>query len=88
MAGVGKFHCSFLTQKERDNESGLDFFGERYYSSGQGRFIAVDPVMGSAIVADPQSFNRYTYVLNNPLRYIDPDGLSAEDPWSSLTDQE
>ena len=77
-----------FVQEERDSESGLDYFGQRYFSSAQGRFITVDPVMGSAIVADPQSFNRYTYVLNNPLRYVDPDGLSVDDPWSTLTDEE
>ncbi len=77
-----------FTQKERDNETGLDYFGERYYASTQGRFISVDPLGASAIVADPQSFNRYTYVLNNPLKYVDPDGLDAKNPWEDLTDKE
>jgi RHS repeat-associated protein len=77
-----------FTQKERDNETGLDFFEARYYASTQGRFTSVDPLGASAIVSNPQSFNRYTYVLNNPLKYIDPDGMDAHDPWASLTDEE
>jgi RHS repeat-associated protein len=61
-----------FTQKERDSESGLDYFGARYYSSAQGRFTSVDPADGEKSV--PQSWNRYAYVLNNPLKYTDPDG--------------
>jgi RHS repeat-associated protein len=64
-----------FTSKERDSESKLDFFGARYYSSRHGRFTSVDPAMGSAVVSLPQSWNRYTYVLNNPLNIIDPDGM-------------
>jgi RHS repeat-associated protein len=78
----------FLTQQERDVETGLDYFEARYYASTQGRFISVDPLGSSAIVSDPQSFNRYTYVLNNPLKYIDPDGLDAQNPWNDLSDEE
>ena len=37
------FRCTFLTQKERDVETGLDYFGARYYASMQGRFTGVDP---------------------------------------------
>jgi len=74
----------FLTQKERDNETGLDYFGERYYASTMGRFTTVDPLMASATTHDPQSFNRYTFVLNNPLRNVDPDGLKAKTPWDLL----
>jgi RHS repeat-associated protein len=75
-----------FTQKERDNETGLDYFGARYYGSTQGRFTSVDPLAASAIVSDPQSFNRYTYVLNNPLKYVDPTGLDAQNPWSGVDD--
>jgi len=60
---------------ERDAETNLDFMQARYYSSTMGRFTSVDPLMASADVADPQTWNRYTYALNNPLAYIDPDGL-------------
>lgn len=77
-----------FTSYERDNETGLDYAQARYYLSMQGRFASIDPLGASAIVSDPQSFNRYTYVLNNPLKYIDPDGLDGHNPWGSLTDEQ
>jgi len=61
-----------FTQKERDTESGLDYFGARYYANIQGRLTGTDP--GPLTPADPQNFNRYSYVLNNPLKFIDPTG--------------
>jgi RHS repeat-associated protein len=64
-----------FTGKERDAETGLDYFGARYYSSPQGRFITPDPLLTSAEISNPQSWNRYSYVQNNPLIYIDPLGL-------------
>ena len=64
-----------FTSKERDAETGLDYFGARYFSGAQGRFTSPDPLMASANVGDPQSWNRYTYGRNNPLRYNDPLGL-------------
>ncbi|HEV8427566.1 MAG TPA: discoidin domain-containing protein [Pyrinomonadaceae bacterium] len=64
-----------FTLKERDVETGLDYFFARYYSSTQARFVSVDPLMKSASIGDPQSFNRYTYVLNNPVTLDDRDGL-------------
>jgi RHS repeat-associated protein len=72
-----------FTSKERDNETGLDFFGARYYASYQGRFTSVDPreigfesnrVRFLAYIGNPQNWNRYSYVLNNPLGLTDPDG--------------
>jgi RHS repeat-associated protein len=63
-----------FTLKERDNETGLDYFGARYSSSIQGRFTSVDPLLESAEREMPQSWNRYSYVLNNPLAYTDPTG--------------
>ncbi len=64
-----------FTGKERDFETGLDYFGARYYRAEIGRFTTVDPAMavGENLV-DPQRWNRYAYVRNNPLRYTDPDG--------------
>lgn len=59
--------------KERDAETGLDYFGARYLSSPQGRFTSPDPLGGS--LADPQTLNKYAYVRNNPLRFTDPTGL-------------
>ncbi len=63
-----------FTGKERDAESGLDNFGFRYLSSAQGRFISPDEPFAGFDQHDPQSFNLYSYVGNNPLRYTDPDG--------------
>jgi RHS repeat-associated protein len=65
-----------FTQKERDIESGLDYFLARYYSSAQGRFTSPDPGNAGATRKDPQSWNGYSYSRNNPLKYVDPDGLT------------
>jgi RHS repeat-associated protein len=64
-----------FTGKERDAETGLDYFGARYYASRTGRFTTVDPFLDveNALV-NPQLWNRYTYALNNPLKFTDPDG--------------
>ena len=66
------------TGYERDEESGLDFAQARYYNSAHGRFTSVDPFNASGNTGNPQSFNRYSYVLNSPHEFIDPSGLSAE----------
>ncbi|MGC1121758.1 MAG: RHS repeat-associated core domain-containing protein [Candidatus Methanofastidiosia archaeon] len=59
------------TGKEKDS-SGLYYFGIRYYDPEIGRFITRDLQCGQ--LANPQTFNRYAYCLNNPLKYVDPDG--------------
>ncbi len=65
--------------KERDAETGLDYFGARYLRPQSGRFISVDPVMDVAqATSEPQLWNRYAYVTNNPFRYRDPDGRQRE----------
>jgi RHS repeat-associated protein len=66
-----------FTSKERDAETGLDFFDARYFSGAQGRFASPDPLMASANAKDPQTWNRYALTLNNPLRYVDPDGMEV-----------
>jgi RHS repeat-associated protein len=63
-----------FTQKERDNETGLDYFGARYYSSVQGRFTGPDKPFVDQDDFEPQSWNLYVYTRNNPLRYIDEFG--------------
>ncbi len=65
---------SRCTGKERDAESGLDNFGKRYFGSSLGRFMTPDPDDDSGIEKDPQSWNRYAYARNNPLRFTDPNG--------------
>jgi RHS repeat-associated protein len=68
-----------FTAMERDAETELDYFGARYFSSKQGRFTSVDPLMASAHATAPQSWNRFAYAFNNPLRYVDPNGLEGKD---------
>lgn len=67
--------CKF-TGKQRDDESGLDNFWARYNSSQYGRFMSPDPIhiMKQRLV-DPQQWNLYNYVRNNPLNLTDPTGL-------------
>ena len=67
------FNYPFLTQKERDNETGLDYFGARYYASVQGRFTGADNVAFSK-GTNPQNWNLYAYTSNNPLSRVDPNG--------------
>jgi RHS repeat-associated protein len=71
-----------FTEKERDIETGLDYFLARYHSSLQGRFTSVDPLVSSGNPSLPQSWNRYPYTINNPLLFVDPDGLV----WGSKRD--
>jgi RHS repeat-associated protein len=63
-----------FTGKERDVETGLDYFGARYYASRTGRFTTVDPGHVGGNIFDPQSWNAYAYARNNPLRFVDPTG--------------
>jgi RHS repeat-associated protein len=60
---------------ERDDETGLDFAQARYYDSELGRFITPDPLLSSGYPTSPQSWNRYSYVSNQPLNRVDPSGL-------------
>ncbi len=60
---------------EKDDESGLDFAQAWYYNSKNGRYTSVDPLTASASIKNPQTFNRYTYVLNSPYKFTDPLGL-------------
>jgi len=68
-----------FTGYERDVETGLDFAEARYFSANHGRFTSTDPLQASGRATLPQSWNRYAYVLNNPLRKVDPTGLSDEE---------
>ena len=77
-----------FTGKERDAETGNDYFGARYYANSVGRWLSPD---WSAKVApvpyanldDPQSLNLYAYVRNNPLDVTDPDGHNEFTDWVS-----
>jgi RHS repeat-associated protein len=82
-----------FTGKERDVESGNDYFGARYYASTMGRWLSpdwsakVEPVP-YAKIDDPQSFNLYGYVGNSPMGSIDIDGHQQQDEPKSETPAE
>jgi len=80
------------TGKEKDDESGLYYYGQRYYDPKIGRFTQIDPlILGESektlpdILANPQAFNSYSNVLNNPMRYVDEEGLYSYDVHYDLT---
>ncbi len=64
-----------FTGYQKDRETSLDFAEARMYENRHGRFTAVDPLLASGKSAIPQSFNRFTYVGNNPLFFVDKNGL-------------
>jgi RHS repeat-associated protein len=66
------------TGQIKDAEIGLYFYNARYYSSALGRFLSADTLVPSP--SDPQSWNRFSYVRNQPLKYIDPSGHGECDP--------
>ncbi len=61
-----------FTGQELDSQTGLYYFGARYYDSAQGRFLSPDTVVQSP--GNPQTLNRYAYAGNNPLAFVDPTG--------------
>ena len=90
-----------FTSKERDAETGLDYFLARYYSAIQGRFTSADEFAGGPVEVyafattekqalfyaepvNPQTLNKYTYVVNNPLRFVDPNGHQGGEEWITL----
>jgi RHS repeat-associated protein len=64
------------------DDTGLYYYGARYYDPTIGRFISPDTVIPNP--ANPQSLNRYSYCLNNPLKYTDPSGQTIEDEGYSI----
>jgi len=81
LIAAGLFECwcdegrrSRSTGKERDAETGLDYLGARYMSAAQGRFTSADEPLIDQDESDPQSWNLYSYVRDNPLRFTDPTG--------------
>jgi RHS repeat-associated protein len=66
-----------FTGQRLDDATGLYYYGARYYDPALGRFVQADTIVPEP--GNPQALNRYSYVLNNPLRYHDPSGHDAED---------
>ena len=64
-----------FTSYERDTESSLDYAMNRFYSSLVGKFSSSDPALRSAVPADPQTWNRYSYSNDDPINLSDPTGL-------------
>ena len=62
----------FTGQRHDDSTGGLMHYGARYYLSELRRFISPDTIVPGA--GNPQALNRYAYVVNNPVKYIDPSG--------------
>jgi RHS repeat-associated protein len=80
VTGPGVNELKF-TGKRRDTESQLDYFGTRNYAYWLGRFLSADQIYFQAsMMKDPQQFNLYSYVRNNPLRFIDPNGEAVKLP--------
>jgi RHS repeat-associated protein len=77
-----------FTGYEADGETGLNYAQARYQSPAQGRFTSVDPLGASASIGDPQSFNRYSYVGDNPTNLTDPTGMipynGADQSWGDV----
>jgi RHS repeat-associated protein len=89
ISGSDPNHYKF-TGKERDLESGLDYFDARHYSSPFGRFLTPDWAAKPTDVPyadflDPQSINQYGYVRNNPLSHADSDGHCCEQLFQNLS---
>ena len=72
-----------FTGHERDDNGGygnaLDYMHARYYGAEMGRFLSIDPKYDDDVQFRPQKWNRYVYSLNNPGRYVDPDGRTIYD---------
>ena len=73
-------HCSFyivhwftFSAKEKDSETGLSYFGSRYYSSDLSIWLSVDPMAGKY-----PSLSPYVYCANNPVKLVDPNGEEIE----------
>jgi RHS repeat-associated protein len=74
-----------FTGQARDNETGLHYFGARYYQAELGRFTTPDDP-GFMSLWIPVSTNLFAYALGNPLRWIDPSGHSAQCPTDYCVD--
>jgi RHS repeat-associated protein len=74
------FATSRYTGKERDSESGNDYFGARYYASPLGRWLSPDLPFSDQHLEKPQTLNLYLFAADNPLSFIDSDGRVVISP--------
>lgn len=77
-----------FTGQKHDQETGLDFFQARYYSAALGRFTSPDPANIGADPSDPQTWNGYAYVRNNPMSLVDPSGTCSRDEAGNWSDDD
>jgi RHS repeat-associated protein len=63
----------------KDSSTGFEYARNRYYSTGYGRFLTVDPFGGSGTIKNPGSWNRYSYAEGDPINESDPSGLLVQD---------
>ena len=77
-SGTGQDTWNFATYWA-DSATGLDYANNRYYSNAYGRFMTPDPYGGSAKSNNPQSWNRYAYVIGDPVNKNDVTGLGDDD---------
>lgn len=73
-----------FTGYEKDKETRLDYAEARMYNNQHGRFTAVDPLLASGLSANPQTFNRYGYVANNPGNETDSTGMFSDKHWKFI----
>jgi RHS repeat-associated protein len=91
LSSTSRWACSYYTYETasalsvatyyRDSTTGLDYAQNRYYASTLGRFISPDPYksgVGSGDPAHPQTWNRYAYVVGDPINGYDPTGKDCE----------
>jgi RHS repeat-associated protein len=66
-----------FTGQKNDAASALMFYNARYYDTNIGRFTQADTIVPN--IYNPQSLNRYAYVVNNPVKYVDPTGHDGKE---------
>jgi RHS repeat-associated protein len=85
--GSGENEKHRFTSYERDSESATDYAVNRQHQFVNARFMQADPIAGSIVI--PQSLNRYSYVMNDPVNLKDPVGLlpcwGAECDWAGAS---
>lgn len=74
----------FMGHPDVEGNDYIDYMHARHYDPSLGRFLSPDPVLGNLL--EPQSWNRYAYVLNNPMNFVDPSGLVERRPGEQIQD--